>query len=160
MNLIFKKHISKLQISRHLSPQPSGKQKTSFAAAAGAPAQHCTAMTNWPNTIQCLGSDDIMSLGIKSSAFLRVLVLKTVQELGPSFLDMSWTRRYGFLFSWALHRICAMLLTKIVHFLNHSFFKNWIPFQVNFVVACRQSERRSQQRRENLLLPRRNTLPE
>ena len=29
-------------------------------------------MTNWPNTIQCLGSDDIMSLGIKSSAFLRV----------------------------------------------------------------------------------------
>ena len=41
-------------------------------AAAGAPAQHCTAMTNWPNTIQCLGSDDIMSLDIKSSAFLRV----------------------------------------------------------------------------------------
>ena len=38
------------------------------AAAAGATAQHCTAMTNWPNTIQCLGSDDIMSLGIKSSA--------------------------------------------------------------------------------------------
>ena len=25
-------------------------------------------MTNWPNTIQCLGSDDIMSLGIKSFA--------------------------------------------------------------------------------------------
>ena len=23
-------------------------------------------MTNWPNTNQCLGSDDIMSLGIKS----------------------------------------------------------------------------------------------
>ena len=37
-------------------------------AAAGASAQHCTGMTNWPNTIQCLGSDDIMSLGIKSSA--------------------------------------------------------------------------------------------
>ena len=37
-----------------------------------ASAQHCTGMTNWPNTIQCLGSDDIMSLGIKSSAFLRV----------------------------------------------------------------------------------------
>ena len=34
----------------------------------GASAQHCKAMTNWPNTIQCLGSDDIMSLGIKSSA--------------------------------------------------------------------------------------------
>ena len=33
-----------------------------------APAQHCTGMANWPNTIQCLGSDDIMSLGIKSSA--------------------------------------------------------------------------------------------
>ena len=41
-------------------------------AAAGASAQHCTGMTNWPNTIQCLGSDDIMSLGIKSSTFLRV----------------------------------------------------------------------------------------
>ena len=36
--------------------------------AAGAPAQHCTGMTNWPNTIQCLGSDDIMSLGIKPCA--------------------------------------------------------------------------------------------
>ena len=35
-------------------------------------AQHCTAMTNYSNTIQCLGSDDIMSLGIKSSAFLRM----------------------------------------------------------------------------------------
>ena len=34
----------------------------------GASAQHCTGMTNWPNTIQCLGSDDIMSLGIKSFA--------------------------------------------------------------------------------------------
>ena len=42
------------------------------AAAVGASAQHCTGMANWPNTIQCLGSDDIMSLGIKSSAFLRV----------------------------------------------------------------------------------------
>ena len=35
---------------------------------ASAQAQHCTATTNWLNTIQCLGSDDIMSLGIKSSA--------------------------------------------------------------------------------------------
>ena len=35
-------------------------------------AQHCTGMTNWPNTIQCLGSDDIMSLGIKYSALLKV----------------------------------------------------------------------------------------
>ena len=25
-------------------------------------------MTNWSNTIQCLGSDDIMSVGIKSFA--------------------------------------------------------------------------------------------
>ena len=33
-------------------------------------------------------ADDIMSLGITSSAFLRVLVLKTFQEFGPSFLDM------------------------------------------------------------------------
>ena len=38
----------------------------------GAPAQHCTGMANWPNTIQCFSSDDIMSLGIKSSAFPRV----------------------------------------------------------------------------------------
>ena len=27
-----------------------------------------TGVMHWPNTIQCLGSDDIMSLGIKSSA--------------------------------------------------------------------------------------------
>ena len=40
----------------------------SDTAAAGASEQHCTGMTNWPNTIQCLGSDDIMSLGIKSFA--------------------------------------------------------------------------------------------
>ena len=37
-------------------------------AAVGASAQHCTGITNWPNTIQCLGSDDIMSPGIKSFA--------------------------------------------------------------------------------------------
>ena len=29
---------------------------------------NCKAMTNWPNTIQCLGSDGIMSLGTKSFA--------------------------------------------------------------------------------------------
>ena len=33
-----------------------------------ASAQYCTGMTNWPNSIQCLGSDDITSLGIKSFA--------------------------------------------------------------------------------------------
>ena len=37
-------------------------------AEARQSAQHCTAMINWPNTIQCIGSDDIMSLGIKSFA--------------------------------------------------------------------------------------------
>ena len=26
-----------------------------FGSAAGAQAQHCTGMTKWPNTIQCLG---------------------------------------------------------------------------------------------------------
>ena len=26
----------------------------------------CAGMTNWPNTMQCLGSDDVMSLGITS----------------------------------------------------------------------------------------------
>ena len=30
--------------------------------AAAAPAHHCTGMTNWPNTIHCLGKDDLMSL--------------------------------------------------------------------------------------------------
>ena len=67
-------------------------------------------MTNWPNTIQCLGSDDIMSLGIKSSAFLRVehpfarkfdmsstsgyMGAKYVQEFGPRFFDMSSASGY------------------------------------------------------------------
>ena len=62
-------------------------------------------MTNWPNTVQCLGSDDIMSLGIKSSAFLRVehpfsrkfdmsstsgyVEKKLFLEFGPRILDMS-----------------------------------------------------------------------
>ena len=31
-------------------------------------AQHCRGMTNWPNTIQCLRQDDLMSLGTKSFA--------------------------------------------------------------------------------------------
>ena len=46
-------------------------------AGGGCPgtALHCTGMTNWPNTIQCLGLDDLMSLGIKSSAFLRVFTM-------------------------------------------------------------------------------------
>ena len=48
----------------------------------GAAAQHCAGMTNWPNTIQCLGSDDIMSLGIKSSAFLRV------EEIGARKIEV------------------------------------------------------------------------
>ena len=34
----------------------------------GDSAQHCAAMTNWPHTIQCLSSDDMISLGIKPSA--------------------------------------------------------------------------------------------
>ena len=45
------------------------------AARRRAPAQHCTGMTNWPNTIQCLGLDDLVSLGIKSSAFLKVFTM-------------------------------------------------------------------------------------
>ncbi len=67
-------------------------------------------MTNWPNTIQCLGSDDIMSLGIKSSAFLRVehpfarkfdmsstsgyMGAKYFQEFGPRIFDMSSASGY------------------------------------------------------------------
>ena len=72
--------------------------------------RHCTGMTKWPNTIQCLGSDDIMSLGIKSSAFLRVehpfarkfavsstsgyMGAKYFQEFGPRFFDMSSASGY------------------------------------------------------------------
>ena len=45
------------------------------AAGGGCPStalhRHDTGLTNWRNTIQCLGQDDLMSLGIKSSAFLR-----------------------------------------------------------------------------------------
>ena len=67
-------------------------------------------MTNWPNTIQCLGSNDIMSLGIKSSAFLRVehpfarkfdmsstsgyMGAKHFQEVGPITFDMSSASGY------------------------------------------------------------------
>ena len=67
-------------------------------------------MTNWPNTIQCLGSDDIMPLGIKSSDFLKVehpfswkfdmssnsgYVGETLsQECGPIFFDMSSASGY------------------------------------------------------------------
>ena len=39
-----------------------------WGTAAGAPALHCTGMTNWPTTIQCLGYDDLMSFRIKSFA--------------------------------------------------------------------------------------------
>ena len=41
-------------------------------AAAGCSAQHSTGITNLLNTIQRLGSDDKMFLGMKSSTFLRV----------------------------------------------------------------------------------------
>ena len=50
-------------------------------AAVGASVQHCTGMTKWPNTIQCLGSDDIMSLGIKSAAFLRDVHGKCLRQM-------------------------------------------------------------------------------
>ena len=38
------------------------------AARRRAPAQHCTSMTNWPNNMQFLGQDDLMSLGINLGA--------------------------------------------------------------------------------------------
>ena len=49
-----------------LNPQEGGRidaksmaadlmQNPQEGMAAGASAQHCTGMTNWPNTIQCLG---------------------------------------------------------------------------------------------------------
>ena len=47
--------------------------------------QHCTAMTNWPNTIQCLGSDDIMSLGIKSFATEGVGTKNLFVDVVPFF---------------------------------------------------------------------------
>ena len=50
-----------------------------------ASAQRCTAMTNWPNTIQCLGSDNIMPLGIKSPAAEAVVpkFFKTWKSVNP-----------------------------------------------------------------------------
>ena len=50
----------------------------------GASAQHSTALHNWPNAIQCLGSDDIMSLGIKSFATEGVGTKKPLQRVGRS----------------------------------------------------------------------------
>ena len=47
----------------------------------GASAQHCTGVTKWPNTIQCLGEDDLMSLGIKSFA---------TEDIHDGFLDSQW----------------------------------------------------------------------
>ena len=47
-------------------------------AAAGAPTEHCTGMTNWPSTIQCL---DLMSLGMKSFA---------TEIIHDGFLDSPW----------------------------------------------------------------------
>ena len=53
----------------------------------GASAQHCTGMTNWPNTIQSLGSDDIVSLGIKSSSATEGVGTKNISRiLVPEFL--------------------------------------------------------------------------
>ena len=114
---------------------------SSEPAAAVPHAQHCTGMANWPNTIQCLGSDDIISLGIKFSAFLRVLVLKNVQEFGPSFLDMFWTRMYVknmFFFSGNRSHIRCHVMNNNCTFFIHMFFKIWVPFQVNFVAGCRR----------------------
>ena len=61
---------------------------------AGASALHCTGMTNWPKTIQRLGSDDITSLGVKSAAFLRV------EHPFSRKLDMSSTCGYVGEFFW------------------------------------------------------------
>ena len=43
-------------------------------------------MTNWPNAIQCLGSDDIMSLGIKSSATEGVGSENFSRSLAPEYV--------------------------------------------------------------------------
>ena len=42
------------------------------SSSGGASAQHCTGMTNWPHTIQSLGSDDIMASNL---LLLKVMVL-------------------------------------------------------------------------------------
>ena len=99
--------------------------KWMLTLAAGASAQDCTGMANWPNTIQCLGSDDIISLGIKSSAFLRVLVLKTVQEFGPIFLDLSCTRRYvkKIFLSGSWSQIVWHVINENCTFPSYRFFK-------------------------------------
>ena len=57
------------------------------ARHSGGASAHCRkGMTNWPNTIQCLGSDDIMSFGIKSSATEGVGSKKWFQGFGFRFL--------------------------------------------------------------------------
>ena len=53
---------------------------------SGASAQHCTAMNKWPNTIQHLGSDDIMSLDIKSFAAELVGTKDMLRDLVTVFL--------------------------------------------------------------------------
>ena len=79
--------------------------------AAGAPAQRCTGMTNCPNTIQCLGKDDLMSLGIMSSAFLRVFTMGS--WIPDGFLDSRWV--LGFMMGSWVH--------DVVHVKSLDFFE-------------------------------------
>ena len=53
-------------------------------------ALHCTGMTNWPNTIQCLGSDDIMSLDTKSYPSLLPLRRWSLNLSPLSAVRASW----------------------------------------------------------------------
>lgn len=46
----------------------------------------CTGMTNWQNTIQCLGSDNMMSLGIETFATEGAGTKSFFEDLLPVFL--------------------------------------------------------------------------
>ena len=99
------------------------------------------AAANWPNTIQCLGSDDIMSLGIKSFAtggvgtknFSRILVpgFLTCPEL-RHILEDNMFQEFG-----AIVSSFCQVINYFGTFLNHTFFKDLVQFQFNCVAGCR-----------------------
>ena len=59
-------------------------------------AQHSTATTNCRITIQCLGSGDLMSLGIKSSATEGIATKHLFKDFIPALVNMSPTTKACF----------------------------------------------------------------
>ena len=90
-------------------------------------AQHCTAMTYWANSIQCLGSDDIMSLGIKSSSWvLRIHFLdKYLKSTYWEYVvcEFSIRENRGFLFEMCPYcLVWAQIKTGRSHMARHHFW--------------------------------------